>query len=177
MDTIGVLSILEDSSYKEVKRLWKLFETKYHSVGVQKFNYPNITFQGGTTSNLNQLRKDFKKLVLQIDPFEIGVNGIGHFGKKTIFLNVKKSNELVVVNKIICDFLKIHCRELFELYLPKSWVPHITLAMDDLTSDNFESLWDELSSKKINFQQTLHNICIVKMLPSGKVIILDKHRL
>jgi len=47
METIGILSILEGKLYKVVKKLWKIFEEKYNSVGVQVFSHPNITFKPG----------------------------------------------------------------------------------------------------------------------------------
>ncbi len=46
-ETIGILSILEGDLADEAKRLWQVFETRYASKGVQTFDYPNVTFQGG----------------------------------------------------------------------------------------------------------------------------------
>nr|MDO8046091.1 hypothetical protein [Candidatus Baldrarchaeota archaeon] len=99
METIGVLSILEGKPYKVVKKLWKIFEEKYNSVGVQVFSHPNITFQAGETENLKQLKK------------------------------------------------------------------------------NFEIAWNELRNKKFRFKQRLHNLCIVKWYPSGKIKIVKKFNL
>ena len=58
MDSVWIVAILENEPYKDVKSLWKLFETKYDSVGVQIFNHPHVTFQGGKTSDSGQLNKD-----------------------------------------------------------------------------------------------------------------------
>ncbi|MHA1582111.1 MAG: hypothetical protein ACTSYM_06435 [Candidatus Baldrarchaeia archaeon] len=79
METIGISSILEGKPYKVVKKLWKTFEEKYNSVGVQIFSHPNITFQVGETKNLKQLKKNFEILINEIKPFEIEVDGFGHF--------------------------------------------------------------------------------------------------
>lgn len=177
METIGVLSILEGKPYKVVKKLWKIFEEKYNSVGVQVFSHPNITFQAGETENLKQLKKDFEILVNEIKPFEIEVDGFGHFDKKVIYLKVKKNSGLIEINKKVNDFLRSYCFKLFEYYTPKNWIPHITLAMGDLTKENFEIAWNELRNKKFRFKQRLHNLCIVKWYPSGKIKIVKKFNL
>jgi len=176
MNTIGILSILEGESYKTVKRLWKLFETKYNSTGVQTFAHPNITFQGGKIDNLKELKKDFEILIKKIKPFEIEINGLGHFNKKVIYLKVKKTKELININKLINQFLRSYSSELFEYYVPKNWIPHITLAMDDLTEKNFKKAWFELKKQKWNFKQQIHNICIVKWYPN-KIRIIKKYYL
>jgi len=177
MDTIGILSILENKPYNDVKKIWKIFETKYNSVGVQVFNHPSVTFQGGKVKNIKQLKKDFQKVISKIKPFEIEVNGYGHFNKKVIYLKVKKTNDLIKLNKLINQFSVIYCKDLFKYYTPKKWIPHITLAMDDLTEDNLEKAWNELSKNKVRFKQKLHNLCIVKWYPSGKIKIIKKYEL
>lgn len=58
MDRIWIVSVLEDKPYGDVRNLWKLFETKYNSVGVQLLSHPRVTFQGGKTADSGQLNKD-----------------------------------------------------------------------------------------------------------------------
>ena len=149
MDTIGILSVLENKLYKDVKKIWNLFERKYGSVGVQTFNHPNITFQGGKTVKLKQLRKDFQETVLKIKPFEINVNGLSHYNKKSIALKVEKTKTLIEINELINQFLKNYCDYLFDYYVPQRWKPHITLAMNDLGEDKFEMAWNELTNLKL----------------------------
>lgn len=176
-NTIGILSILENKHYKEVKKLWKLFEKKYNSTGVQTFNHPNVTFQGGKTSNIQQLTNNFQGIISNIKPYEINVAEIGHFKKEAIYLKVSNSKNLLNINKLINNFLKNYCEELFEYYNPQNWVPHITLAMNDLTIENFENAWYELNNITIEFKQTLHNICIVRLFPDSKIRIVKKFEL
>jgi 2'-5' RNA ligase len=174
---IWIVSVLENKLYKDVRKIWKLFEKTYGSVGVQIFSHPHITFQGGKTDNPRQLKEDFQKTVSKIHPFEIEVSGIAHFDKKVIYLKVEKTNGLIELNKLINQFLKSHCTGLLEYFTPENWIPHITLAIDDLTEENFEKAWNQLKHSKSKFKQKLHNICIVKWHPSGKIKIARKYAL
>jgi len=177
MDQIWIVSVLEDKPYRDVKNLWKLFETKYNSVAVQIFSHPHVTFQGGKTDNARQLKKDFQEIISKTKPFEIEVNGPRHFNKKVIYLEVEKTYKLVEINQRINQFLKAYCHDLFEDYTPWNWIPHITLAMDDLTAGNFQKAWTELRDSELRFRQKLHNLCIVKQYPSGKVRIAGRYEL
>jgi 2'-5' RNA ligase len=174
---IWIASVLENKPYKDVRKIWKLFEKKYSSVGVQIFSHPHITFQGGKSDNLKELKKGFQEIASKMKPFEIEVTGIAHFGKKVIYLKVEKTNGLIERNKLINQFLKSHCKDLLEYYTPENWIPHVCLAMDDLTEDNFEKSWSELKHSKIKFKQKLYNICIVKRYLDGKVRIAKRYML
>ena len=171
------MSILEGKPYREVKNLWKLFETKYSSVGVQLFSHPHVTFQGGKTDNTRLLKIDFQWINSKIEPFEIEVNGPRHFDKKAIYLEVEKTPGLVQIDKLINRFLKVHCHGLLEDYTPGNWIPHITLAMDDLTAGNFQKAWTELRHSELRFRQKLHNVCIVQRYPDGKIRIGKRYEL
>ena len=177
MDQIWIVSILEDKLYQDVKSLWRLFAREYNSVGVQIFSHPHVTFQGGKTDNARQLKKDFQEIASKIKPFEIEVTGPRHFDKKVIYLEVEKTYKLIEINQRINQFLKRRCQDLFEYYKPRNWLPHVTLAMDDLTKRNFETAWTELKDSKIRFEQKLHNLCIVKQYPSGKIKIAGRYEL
>ncbi len=177
MHTIGIVSVLENRPYEDVRNLWKLFERKYGSVDVQKFNHPHISFQGGKTNSLRQLTEDFQKVASGIEPFEIQVSGVGHFGKEVVYLKVEKTRGLIQINRLINQFMKDYCKDLFEHYLPENWVPHITLAMDDLREEDFEKAWAELENSSVEFGQKLHNVCVVKWYPVGEIRVARQYEL
>lgn len=177
MNQIWIVSILEDKPYKDVKNLWKLFEREYNFIGVQIFSHPHITFQGGKSDNLRQLKRSCQEMALKIKPFRIEVSGIAHFDKKVIYLKVERTDSLIKLNKLVNRFLKNHCDDRLEYFTPKNWSPHITLATDDLTKRNFEKAWDELKDSKIKFKQKLHNLCLVKRCPDGKIRIAKRYKL
>jgi len=177
MDTIGIVSNIEGQPYKDIKRLWTLFERKYDSKAVQAYSHPHICYQAAKTSNAGELKKDLRHLILQIRPFEIEVNGLRHFRKDVIFLGVKKTRKLAAIHKLVHRFLEAHCQDLFELYFPEHWIPHITLAMEDLSEDNFRRAWREFKGSNIRYKQRVHNVCMVKWHPNGKIKIARRYEL
>jgi 2'-5' RNA ligase len=175
-DTIGIVSNLEEEPYQLVKRYWNLFERKFNSVAIQDYSHPHVSYQAARTNNIRALKKDFEKIIAQIKPFEIEVNGVRQFDEKVIYLGIKKTTKLVKIHKLIHSFLKDNCHGLFKHYAPEIWIPHVTLAMDDLSKANFKKAWFELKDSKIEFKQSIHNVCMVKWYPGGKIKIAKRYR-
>jgi 2'-5' RNA ligase len=177
MDTIGIVSNLEGQPYREVKKLWALFEREYNSRAIQSYSHPHFTYQIAKTSDVKRLKVDFQKVISRIAPFKIEVIGLRHFRKDVIYLAVKKTRELARIHKLIHRFLEAECRDMLELYAPEHWIPHVTLAMEDLTEDNFNRAWKELSPSRIRFKQRVGNLCMVKFYPGGKIRIAERYNL
>lgn len=177
MEKIGIVSNLEDLPYRDVKKLWALFERKYNSKAIQAYSHPHFTYQIAKTSDVKRLKVDFEKVTSGITPFEIEVIGLRHFRKDVIYLGLKRMRELAGIHRLIHRFLETNCQGLLDLYAPEHWIPHITLAMEDLTEENFGKAWGELQRSRIRFKQTLHNVCMVKWTPDGKIRIAKRYKL
>lgn len=92
-------------------------------------------------------------------------------------MEIAKTRKLIEIQRRMNQFLKRRCKGLPEYYEPRNWLPHVTLAMDDLTGRNFENAWAELKDSTVRFRQKLHNLCIVKQYPSGKIRIDRRYEL
>lgn len=175
-ETIGVLSTLEGDLQAGVKRWWQVFEEQYQSTGVQTFDYPNVTFQGGRCGDVPALRAALAALVPTLAPSEIVIDGFGCFeAARVIFLRVELTAVLRQIHAPIHDLLVRHCDEVFAHYTPEQWQPHVTLAMDDLTPDNFERAWRDLSASHPRDRQTLSNLCLVQVdAGTGHIHIIER---
>ncbi|MBI5035444.1 MAG: 2'-5' RNA ligase family protein [Chloroflexi bacterium] len=172
--TVGILSILEGDVLNEANRLWKLFETEYGSVGVQSFDYPNVTFQVGKCQDVARLANAIPALVRPLQPFEIIVDGLVRFEsyEKAIFLRVQLTEELRRIHKIVSQLLGQYCENLIDYYLPEKWIPHITVAMTDLTPEQFKRAMHDLRDYCPYYRQTLSNLTLVRVLETGRIEIV-----
>jgi 2'-5' RNA ligase len=168
--------LLESEPYKQVKRIWKLLETRYGWVGVKAFSHPHLSFQGAQTGDLRKVGQALGNVLPEILPIEIQVDGIAHFGRNVIYLSVQKTDQLVKANRIINDLLHESCDGLWEHYAADRWTPHVTLAVDDLMEKHFDQAWDELSGQTIQFRQELHNLCTIGSFQNGKFRITRKYQ-
>ncbi|HVO44516.1 MAG TPA: 2'-5' RNA ligase family protein, partial [Aggregatilineales bacterium] len=144
-ELVGVLSIFEGDLQAEAKRLWKLFERDYASTGVQSFDFPNVTFQGGHCRDLAPVKAALADLSRRLRPFTVVIDGLDYFEghAKAIFLDVRFTDELRHINRVVNEMLAGCCETVFEQYRPENWRPHVTVAMNDLTDDAFARAWHD----------------------------------
>jgi hypothetical protein len=60
------------------------------------------------------------------------------------------------------NVLRGHCDDVFEYFLPEKWVPHVTVAMEDLTDENLERVKKDLGKYHLYYRQVLSNIHLVQ---------------
>lgn len=178
-ELIAVISILEGALYQETKNFWDIFDEYYDARSVKMFEHPEVTFQGGYISqeNLLILRQNFSRFAEKLKSFTIYVEELGRSGSSMIYFKVKKDPEISAVNILVNTFLNIFSGELIEEYLPENWQPHIVLAMNDLSTSNFERAWDEYGGIKYNYSQTVHNLYLVKFEDDGRITVLEKAKI
>ena len=170
--------MLEGAVLDEARRLWKLFETGYASKGVQSFDHPNVTFQGGYCRDVALLEAALSELSRQLRPFEVIIDGFGHFvvPSKAVFLKVRLTEELRHINRAVNDVLKGYCDEVFEHYLPETWVPHVTVATDDLTDVNFERAKRDLGGYRPYYRQVISSIQLAqRSAETGRIEVVKSY--
>ncbi len=66
--------------------------------------------------------------------------------------------------------------QVLEHYQSQRWVPHVTLAMKDLSSSNLQKAKKELVNYNPVFKQTLNTIHLVKLnKTTGRVEIINEY--
>ena len=180
LKTVGVLSLLEGTLLAEARRLWKLFETEYGSTGAQAFDYPNLTFQGGICDDVEGLAGALAGMCQQTAPVEIIVDGLGYFETPapTVYLKVQRTEELQHINRAVNAVLSATCVHVAEYYLPERWVPHVTLAMGDLTPHDLERSRQDLRQYHPRYQQVISSLQLVQRHePTGRIEIVQGYPL
>jgi len=178
-ELVAILSVLEGSLYKEIKEFWDILKNQYDAQSVQIFEHPSITVQGGKIDPLkmDQLRENFILFSQKLKPYPVTTTKMGHIGTNSLYFNVEKDQELEAVNILTNSFLQIFCDELIDDYIPENWIPHIALAVNDLTELNFERFWNDYASINYKLSEQISNLYLVKFENDGNVTVLEKAKL
>ncbi|MDQ0208764.1 2'-5' RNA ligase family protein [Alkalicoccobacillus murimartini] len=124
-------------------------------------------------SDLNQLKKGLHDLTKSLRAVDIETGLLHSFGHSTIYLEVMKSLELAALHKHVHQFLKSTCEEVFHLYEPSNWVPHITLAMEDLDESQFQAFMKTYKSDQVQLHQTLTSLTLVEYTADGQIQVIE----
>ncbi|WP_159462141.1 2'-5' RNA ligase family protein [Halobacillus sp. Marseille-P3879] len=177
--TIGLATLLSGQGKNMVYEFWNVFEKEYNSVGVQSFDYPNLGYQGGSCEDINLLKIDVEKVSENIHSFEVNIEGFGYFEEPSdvVYLKVKKNNKLTKLHSTLNNLLTRHCDTVFDLYKPNNWVPHITLAMGDISPDNLTLFRNRYQYMTPEFTQLITNISLVEFQDDGDVELIKKYEI
>jgi len=91
-----------------------------------------------------------------------------------VFLKVVLTDDLKHINQVVNDMLQRYCDELFDNYLPGRWLPHITVAMADLTEDNLKRAKRDLRDYHPHYRQLISNLHLVQLRrETGRIEIVQ----
>ncbi len=144
---VGVMAALEGPALEEARRLWKWFEDQYGCREVYTSWIPHLAFQGGTCDDIAPIARGFDQLASTVIPFDLVTDGIATFEApvRVIYMRVILTDELRQFHRHINQFLEAHCQKTLDLYQPDRWVPHISLAVEDISEESFKQALQELS--------------------------------
>jgi len=93
--------------------------------------------------------------------FKISLSGFSCFEPRTIFLDVKESQELAQLhqelNSVLIDSLKFESKE-----LNTNITPHITIANRDLNKKEFYRVWPTYKNRLFNAEFTVISVFLLK---------------
>lgn len=99
--------------------------------------------------------------------FDAELKDFSHFGNRTVFIGVEKSEPLVELRNVLDEAAR-KAGELFNYnYKFRQFNPHLTLASRDLSPANFDLLWEELEEKKYSASFTAGQVSLLRH--DGKV--------
>jgi len=163
-ETIVVVGLVRDELRDFILDQWKTVEEKYDSKAVWTLGHPHVSFQGGHTSDMDGLERLLEQACSRLEPFEVITDGFGFFDRPSnvAFVKVVKTDELLKVNKEINEALKQNCRMVFKYYTPDMWVPHITIALDDISDEDFQQLKNSLEGLHPVYRQVLSELHLIR---------------
>jgi len=138
------------------------------NVNEEHKKFPHITLQHTFSREEGieiELRPYLKFLAGSIQPFEIGVSGVGHFDYRVIFIGVNENPELLNLHQglknILETYLKFTAKE-----VAVDYHPHITLEKK-ITKADFRKYWFTVHDK--NFEGKFHCYSFSLMKHNGRI--------
>lgn len=159
----GIASILDREHSNQIERLWdeleREFGLKYACVA-----YPHFSYQVAEHYDIARAELALRDLANNTAPFTISTSGLGIFTGDSPVLDVRvvRTPHLNAIHQQIVDLLAPftmgdHTRH----YGAGHWLPHITLAMGDLTHDVLPDVVRLLSRRSFTWDISIDNIALV----------------
>lgn len=170
----SIISELDVDSSSKVKRLWNKFRDICGLQGIYQFPTPHFTWFVADELDLTKAKSILLEISKATERFTTYTSGFGLFSgrRPVMYLPVVKSQEMLDVhNRVWQEFQS--CTDCpYEYYSPVYWLPHITVAINDLDSENLACALKLISFEPFNLKISIENLIIVmqEINPTNKVL-------
>jgi 2'-5' RNA ligase len=159
----GLASILPEPYYTQVERIWDKLENCCGLTSIRETPYPHFSWQIAHSYPMEQLTTIVEHLSARIAPFPLRTSGLGIFSgpMPVIYIAVVKDSKLATLHHQIWERLAEIVHQPSPYYHPDRWVPHITLAYNDVTPHNIGSVAQMIAFENYNWEMTIDNLTII----------------
>ena len=166
----GLVSLLPQPHYSLIEKLWQELESQFGLQGVYVTPFPHFSWQIAQEYDFDRLEQILVPIAARFQPLTVRTTGIGLFTgiRPVIFIPVVKEPALLHLHQEIWEASQPAAQGLSPYYSPPQWIPHITLALEDISAENIGPVMQSLAFRSFNWEMTVDNIALGYQ-PEGEV--------
>lgn len=159
----GIVSLLDEPNYSRVEKLWLELEMECGLKGIKITPIPHFSWQVAMDYDLNLLRPVLQDIAAKAKPFIARTTGVGIFSgpKPVVYINVVKSDEMLHFHHLVWQKTHHTALGISPLYAPQSWIPHITIAHNDMIWPSVSCAIQKLAYQPFNWEITVSSISVI----------------
>jgi len=163
-DMVAIITELEEQAAVRVMRLWRELNEACGLEGIFNFPTPHFTWFVAEKLDIQEVKSSVQKLSEEIQTFEIRTYGLGVFpgDQPVLYLPIVRTIDLIQLHQKIWDLVLPFSVEASTYYSPQLWMPHITLALMDLTQENLSCAIDSIAFEPIEIHSEVDNLALVE---------------
>ena len=173
----GLVSLLPSPFYEQVENLWAELKEGHDIDGIRVTPYPHFSWQIAREYDFAALEEIVLKHTGETEPFIVRTGGLGVFSgpQPVIYISVVKDANLMEFHARLWYAAQDASTGISPYYNPSNWMPHISLAYQDVSRGNIGALMERLSFRSFNWEMTIDNIALIYE-PDGEIGVLKfKH--
>ena len=159
----GIASLLDQTAYSLVEKLWQELESSCGLVGVKITPFPHFTWQVTDGYDRSRLDSTLREISSHTLPFTIRTVGLGIFTgeKPVVYITIFKDESLIAFHSMLWERTQGIAIRPAIFYTPNQWVPHITLAYNDVSHDNLNCALRTLAFQSFDWEIKIDNLIYV----------------
>lgn len=159
----AAVSILDEVTAARVRQLWQDLEEKCGLTGIRFFPFPHFTYQVAEHYEMPQMHEAMNELSNKLGPLKVRTTGLGLFTglSPVIYIPVVKSPALIAFHQQVWDCIFPFAAGNSPFYSPETWVPHISVALQDVNLTNLACAVNLLAFQPLEMEITINNLSVV----------------
>jgi 2'-5' RNA ligase len=160
----GIVSLLPDQHYEQVKQIWQALEDECGIPVVETMPFPHFSWLIGTGFDWQALEYAIEEIASDTAPIAISTNGIGVFSgiNPVIYMPLARNDQLNALHHRIWDAVQLIGVNLSPYYAPENWIPHISLAVQGVNPETISCAMKKLAFDPLRWQFDVDNISFIR---------------
>lgn len=165
----GLVSLLDQRHHDRIEVLFHLLQDRCGLVGMRSTPYPHFSWQLAESFNQSELPARMAEWAAAQQAFRIQTNGLGIFpGREPVlYLPVIRTRALNDLHAQLWQRFKELRSGEAAYYAPELWMPHITLAMGDLSVERLVCAVQLLARQSYEWTVEIDNLAVL-FQPAGQ---------
>ena len=165
----AIVSLLPEPYEQEVQSLWNELEDLCGLKGIHITPYPHFSWQVAKDYDFNLLDHTLEEIAHNTRPIIASTTGLGLFTgpRPVIYIRVVKSTPLVQFHQNLWQRTAMLARGISAYYGPDLWIPHISLASEDVNASNIVPVIEYLAFRPFTWEMQVNNIALI-FQPAGE---------
>ncbi len=160
----AIISALDQESSALVREIWQLLFDQCQLEGIFNFPTPHFSWFAADSLEVERVTPILRQIAAASDPIKVHTFGLGIFSgeRPVLYLPVVKTQDLMDYHRNIWDQTQPYSENTRLYYSPVLWLPHITLAIKDLTLENLSCAVESVVGNPLFLTIRVENVMVVE---------------
>lgn len=172
----GLITQLPQYIHDEVEKIWEQLHVLFGINRVKSTTLPHLTWVIAQECDETKVKDEIDRLRKRHFPFVIKTNGIGIFtGKRpAVYIQIKPTVELLKFQSTLFEVFSKLSKKPKKHYIPHRWIPHISLAIEDVSDENIAKLIAYLLPITFKHDVRIESISLVRRKKGMDMEVLER---
>jgi 2'-5' RNA ligase len=170
----GIVSLLDAAHTEKVERIWQDLESQFGiRYAAQTSPFPHFSYHVAGGYDLHQLLPILEEVAARTPPSRIRTVGLDVFPspKLVLYVAISIGPALRAFHRELTRAIAPAAAQISPHYLPGHWVPHITLAHDDIADAQLPAVLAHLAAHgPFTWEIPIDNMALIMDTPDGQTL-------
>lgn len=169
---LAIASLLDPGASQSTQKIWDQLENQCGLSGVKLTPRPHFSWQSAGIYDIDRVESALQEIALETGTFYIETSGLGIFTglSPILYLTIVKTELLLNLHKKVWKAILPYSENQNAYYGPDSWIPHITLAYRDVTSDALACAIPDIVNLPLKMTITVDNFVVIYQIDNAEGI-------
>ncbi len=175
----GIVTKLPEFIKYEVESIWNLFKVKLNMERIMSTSFAHITWVIANCCDEERVNEVLEKFGRTKTPFVVKTNGIGIFtGKRpAMYIQIKPDIEMLNFQNELFGLFSPYAYRMKKNYRKEVWIPHISLATEDLSTENITAAVKWILHKSLKYDIRIDSFSLVRKEKNKDMEVVNRYNL